>query len=318
MADVGCAGIIVADTICGPIPRLPHEGELLAVPPMPMKVGGCAANVAIDLAKQGVDAEVCGCVGNDAAADVLLQVLHAASVGCGQVRRIESHPTSQSIFLIVQGQDRRFLHSFGANAAFEAGQIRREWIDGLKVFYLGGLFAMPALRVDELAETLRYCRERGIATVVDVVVPHGYSGMGELAPLLPHIDYFLPNDDEAGPLTGRADVDEQIDVFLGHGARTVIVTCGAAGAAAASGPRRWRAEAYRCETIDPSGSGDAFAAGVVLGVLRQWDMAQTLRFAAALGASATMAIGTTDGVFDSTQAQAFLTDHPLRVTESTR
>ena len=60
---VGCAGIIVADTICGPIAQLPAEGQLTIVDEMPTKIGGCAANVAVDLAKQGVDAELVGCVG---------------------------------------------------------------------------------------------------------------------------------------------------------------------------------------------------------------------------------------------------------------
>ena len=74
--------------------------------------------------------------------------------------------------------------------------------------------------------------------------------------------------------------------------------------------------AYRVDSIDPSGSGDAFAAGVVTGILRQWDMAKTLRYAAALGASATTAIGTTDGVFTAEQAQAFIEQHPLTVNGS--
>ncbi len=31
MADVGCAGILVADTFCGQMKRLPLEGELLSL-----------------------------------------------------------------------------------------------------------------------------------------------------------------------------------------------------------------------------------------------------------------------------------------------
>jgi sugar/nucleoside kinase (ribokinase family) len=313
MADVGCAGIIVADTICGPIPRLPRSGELLAVDHMPLKIGGCASNVAVDLAKQGIDVEVCGCVGADAPAEAVLQMLGAAGVDCGQVRRLETHPTSQTVILLVEGDDRRFLHSFGANAAFSVGQIRREWIDGLKVFYLGGLFVMPGIIAEELADLLRYCRQRGVATVVDVVVPHTHSGMEDLKPLLPHIDYFLPNDDEAERLTGHAEVPRQLEAFLRHGARTVIITCGPDGAVAASSRETWKAGIYRVNCIDPSGSGDAFDAGIITGILRGWDMPQTLRYAAALGASATTALGTTDGVFTAQQAQAFVEKHPLNV-----
>ena len=50
--------------------------------------------------------------------------------------------------------------------------------------------------------------------------------------------------------------------------------------------------------------------GVITGILRHWDMAETLRYAAVLGASATTAIGTTDGVFTAEQARAFLAERP--------
>ena len=297
----------MADTFCGPMKRLPRAGELLALEQMPSKAGGCAANVAIDLTKQGFAVDVCGCVGADSSAEVLLQSLIAAGVGCGQVRRLDSHPTSKTVIVLVEGEDRRYLHVFGANAAFNIGQIPRAWIDGLRVFYLGGLFVMPAVDTGELAELLAYCRGRGIRTVVNVVVPHDYSGMKELAPILPHVDYFLPNDDEAQRLTGHADPERQIDALLGHGAQTVIVTRGNEGSIAGSGSKRWQAGAYHVDSIDPTGAGDAFAAGVITGILRGWDLGLSLRYAAALGASATTAIGTTDGVFTVEAGQAFST-----------
>jgi sugar/nucleoside kinase (ribokinase family) len=316
MIDVGCAGILVADTFCGPMKRLPHPGELLALAEMPSKAGGCAANVAIDLAKQGFAVDVCGCVGADPSAEVLLQPLSAAGAGCRQVRRLDSHPTSKTVIVLVEGEDRRYLHVFGANAAFNIGQIPRAWIDSLRVFYLGGLLVMPAVDSTELAELLAYCRGRGIRTVVDVVVPHDYSGMKELAPILPHVDYFLPNDDEAQRLTGEADPERQIGALLKHGTKNVIVTRGNEGSIAGSGSKRWQAGTYHVDSIDPTGAGDAFAAGVITGILRGWDMGQSLRYGAALGASATMAIGTTDGVFTAEAGEAYIDRHPLAVAES--
>ncbi len=316
MADVGCAGILVADTFCGPMKRLPMEGELLAIDHMPSKAGGCAANVAIDLARQQIATEVCGCVGTDSSAEVVLQSLQAAGVGCRRVERLDAQPTGKTVILLVEGQDRRYIHVFGANAAFGVRQIPRDWVDSLKVFYLGGLFAMPAICTDELAELLGYCQKREIVTVVDVVVPQDHSGMDGLRPLLPYIDYFLPNDDESRRLTGASDIQQQIDAFLSHGARNVIITRGREGSVAANDSERWQAEAYPANSVDPSGSGDAFAAGIITGIVRRWDLAQTLRYAAALGASATTAIGTTDGVFTAEQAQAFLEKHPLPVIHS--
>ena len=54
MPDVGCAGMLVEDTFCGPVPALPPAGSLTALADLPTKAGGCAANVAIGLAKQAI------------------------------------------------------------------------------------------------------------------------------------------------------------------------------------------------------------------------------------------------------------------------
>ena len=78
------------------------------------------------------------------------------------------------MILLVGGDDRRFIHAFGANAEFTVGHIRREWLDGLRVFYLGGLFVMPGVKTDELVDLLGFCRRSGIVSVVTVVVPEPF------------------------------------------------------------------------------------------------------------------------------------------------
>ncbi|OHB84066.1 MAG: hypothetical protein A2V98_12090 [Planctomycetes bacterium RBG_16_64_12] len=129
------------------------------------------------------------------------------------------------------------------------------------------------------------------------------------------MDYFLPNEDEAQRLTGFSDRQRQVEAFLRHGVHTVVITCGATGALAARGQQRWHGQAHQVQSIDPSGSGDAFAAGIVLGAVRGWETAHTLQYAAVLGASATMAIGTTDAVFTAEEARRFLDQHPLPVLQ---
>ena len=61
--DVLCAGIIVADHVSSPISHLPAAGELVLADQLLLTIGGCAANVAVDLVKLGVSAGVAGCVG---------------------------------------------------------------------------------------------------------------------------------------------------------------------------------------------------------------------------------------------------------------
>jgi len=79
--------------------------------------------------------------------------------------------------------------------------------------------------------------------------------------------------------------------------------------------RARRARPSSLAVVDPSGCGDAFAAGVVTGIVREWDMPRLLRYAAALGASAIRAVGTTDGVFLADEAEAFIAGRKLPMEE---
>lgn len=209
MPEVGCAGILVEDTFCGPLVALPPEGALAVLEDMPVKAGGCAANVAIDLAKQGIAADVVGCVGRDGAAEVLLRTFETQGVGCSRVVSLDGYRTSKTVILLIEGQDRRYLHVVGANRAFTVDHIPREWLSQLKVFYLGGLFALPGIDVDDLAALLEFCRTAKVVTVVDVVAPQNVRGMTQLKPLLPLIDVFVPNEDEARASTGLTDPFDQ-------------------------------------------------------------------------------------------------------------
>jgi sugar/nucleoside kinase (ribokinase family) len=128
------------------------------------------------------------------------------------------------------------------------------------------------------------------------------------------MDFFLPNDDEAKAMTGLSDPVEQLHAFLEWGAHTVIITKGKRGVVAGRGQEFWHAGIYEMsQAVDPSGCGDAFAAGVVTGIVRGWDLSATIRYASALGASAIRALGTTDGVFTAAQAEEFIAANRLDV-----
>lgn len=316
MAQVGCAGILVKDTFCGPLQALPRPGELVAVDTIKTKAGGCAANVAIDLRKQDLTVDLVGCLGRDAAGETLVKELRAARVNCDQLVYTTEYPTSETVILLIAGEDRRYLHAFGANRAFTVSEIDRDWLAQLDVFYLGGLFALPGIVADELLTLLAFCREQRVVTVVDVVLPTNFKRAAEMKKLLPYIDWFLPNDAEAATLTGETDPLKAIGVFRQWGAHGLVVTLGERGAVGAVGDECWRCDAYQWQTIDPSGAGDAFASGLTVGIVNGWDFLRSLVYASALGASATQAVGTTDGVLTSAQAQQLITEQPVKVTRT--
>src|SRR5258708_13879331 len=201
MNRIGCGGILVKDTFCGPFPALPRPGELVAVDSIKTRAGGCAANVAIDLGKQDLAVDLVGCLGRDASGETLVKALQAAGVNCDRLIYTADYPTSETIILLVKGEDRRYIHTFGANQAFSVYHIDGDWFAGLDLFYLGGLFAMPGIQLDELLTLLHFCREQNVVTVVDVVLPAGFVYAPEVQKLLPYIDSLFPNDAEPAVVT---------------------------------------------------------------------------------------------------------------------
>src|SRR5205809_4585302 len=122
-AEVLGAGIMVADHVCAPIAHLPAAGELVMADNMLLTIGGCAANAAVDLAKMGVRAAVVGRVGADIFGKVVTEMLRTAGVDVSAITTSRTADTSQTLIVNVQGEDRRFIHTFGANAEFSAADI---------------------------------------------------------------------------------------------------------------------------------------------------------------------------------------------------
>lgn len=307
LASVVCAGVVVADVFLPLLPRLPEAGELVATEDFVVETGGCAANAGIALARLGVRPTVVAKVGHDLFGDFVRHELSAAGVDVSGIGRAAELGTSKTVIVPVSGDDRRYVHTFGANAALCAADIASAIVAPPDVLYVGGFLVLPALRQDELAAELRRVRQSGTRVVLDVVAPSGRElSLDDVAGVLPQVDYFVPNDDEAAALTGLRDPRSQVERLLELGAGTVIVTMGARGVVAGSMHGLIELPALHVEVVEPSGAGDAFAAGLVFGLLEGWDIARCLEFASMVGASACTRLGCTAGLPTRAEADTYL------------
>jgi sugar/nucleoside kinase (ribokinase family) len=314
--DVLCAGILVADLFVPPLPRLPEPGELQKVGAMPLAPGGCAVNAALDLVRLGLRVGVAGLVGRDLFGEFIRRdLLGRGLADASGIREIAEVPTSQTVILPVTGQDRRFIHSVGANAAFRVADVDRAAVARCRVLYVGGYGILPGFEARELGDLFAFARAKSVRTVLDVAGVAAGTGPAMLAPVLPHVDAFLPNDDEARLLTGETDPVRQARRFVDLGAITAVVTRGGDGLAVATRDGAWTAGAFAVDVVDASGSGDAFDAGFIVGLIEGWDLGRTLAFASAVGASCCTRLGTTAGVFTRAEAETFLASHPFTLKE---
>lgn len=316
MQPVDClsVGVVVADHLCTPIDKIPRAGELELCEALPLSIGGCAANMAMDLARVGESVGVIGAVGQDVFGRFVIQSLQAAGVETSDLRQLPHVGTAGTLIINVAGEDRRFIHARGANAVLSVADISLERVKQAKVLYVGGYLLLPEMeRPGELARLFAAARAAGVITVLDVVLfgPHEY--WSKLADVLPETDVFLPNDDEAAAITGLSDPLRAAERFLQAGARAVVITCGGRGTLLLSAKHRLHAQTYPTTFVGGTGAGDAFDAGYITGLLAGDDPSGCLRWGSALGASCVRSVSATDSVFTRPEAMAFMQQHELKI-----
>jgi sugar/nucleoside kinase (ribokinase family) len=305
-SDCLCTGIVVADHVCEPIDHLPQSGELVLTSRTSLAIGGCAANVAVDLARLGRRAGVVGRIGDDFFGRFVAEELAQTGVDVSHLTTTPGEATSCSMIVNVQGDDRRFIHSRGANQTLTGSEISRDMLRQTRAVYVGGYCLSDQPSPTTIAALFRAAGECGVKTILDVVIPRPADYWTFLEPVLPFTDVFLPNNDEAETITGEKDPLTQARRFRAAGAKSVIITCGGQGSVAAGPVGSFRSGRFPIAQVDATGSGDAFAAGYIHGLLEGADVAECVRIGSALGASCVRATGATTGVFNSRELADFL------------
>jgi sugar/nucleoside kinase (ribokinase family) len=290
--DVVCVGILVADVIARPVDELPSPGSLGLVEQLVLRSGGCAINTATALARLGLTAAVAGKVGSDPFGDFLLDTLDARGLDHRLILRDRAAPTSATVVLVSADGERTFLHLKGANAQLRTEELDRERLFSGRALHVAGALVLDALDGDPCAALLADARERGLLTSVDTV--WDASGRWErILPSLPHVDVFTPSLAEAQAISGESEVEAAARRLEDAGAAHVVVKLGADGCyVAGSG----RVDPVRVDAVDGTGAGDAFAAGLLYGLLAGWPIERAARLANAAGALATTAVGASEGV----------------------
>ena len=311
--DCLCAGIVVADSVCQPLAKMPPPGTLARTERVEFTIGGCAANVAVDMAKLGLSVGVSGRVGDDVFGREVRDRLVAASVECSGLVLSPTAPTSSTFVLNVRGEDRRFIHCVGANAEYDGRQVTAETTRAAKVLYVGGFGLLEALTPESVVRMFRLAREANVTTILDVVLPETGSLAGWIEAVAPWTDYFFPNNDEAERLCGETDPVRQARHFRDLGVREVVITCGSRGSLLLGPNGQLELGIYPVEAMDATGTGDAFVSGFVFGLLRGASTAECLRLGTAMGASCVRSMGATTGVFSARELLAYVETHLLPV-----
>jgi sugar/nucleoside kinase (ribokinase family) len=302
--DVVCLGILVADAIARPVGELPERGSLGLVEEISLHGGGCALNTASALVRLGLSAGAAGKVGDDPLGGFLLALLDERGVGRDGVLTDPAVATSASIVLVDSSGERTFLHLPGASASLRAEELDRSYLFSGRCLHLAGALVMEALDGEPGARLLAEVRSRGLMTSLDTV--WDATGRWErVLPALPHVDLFAPSLAEGRAITGEEEPAAIASSLRERGVGAVVLKCGASGCYASGDGVEGALRAFPVTAVDGTGAGDAFVAGLLYGRLAGWSLERSARFANAVGALATTAVGAVEGVRGLEETLAF-------------
>src|SRR5437660_2193320 len=205
--------------------------------------------------------------------------------------------TSYTDVMTEQAHGRRtFFHARGANALWRGDDLNFSRSKP-RLFHLGYLLLLDALDQPDsrygtrAARLLAGAQAAGVKTSVDVVSEDGDRFARIVCPALKHVDYCILNEIEAGKTTGfkTRSAEGLLDIvalkhaagaLLQHGVRELVVIHFPEGAFART---RMGEDAWQSSLKLPAdyiagmaGAGDAFCAGVLLGLHENWDLKRCL------------------------------------------
>jgi ribokinase len=284
-------GDLVTDILVAPAGPLAVGSDTPAT--ITVRGGGQAANTAAWLAYGGSAVTLVAAVGDDAPGRERVAELTAAGVDCAV--RAHSGAATGSIIVLTSSTERTMITDRGAALLLDPSSVTAAVEAAPEAVHLH-LSGYPLLheqsRVAGLA-ALRAARERGLTTSVDAAsaAPLRLLGAQAFLDLVRGTDLLLVNSAEAEVLAGSRSPVEQ-SAALARTARNAVVKLGQDGAVwhGRDGAARW-SPAAAVPMTDPTGAGDAFAAGLIAAWTTGARPAEALAAGAALGAAAVTALG---------------------------
>jgi sugar/nucleoside kinase (ribokinase family) len=262
-------------------------------------IGGCAANAAVAFARLGVAASVAGRIGADPLGRLVRQALEAERVGTEFLLNTPSAATAINTALVSRQGERSFFVFPGACARLIPADLPDSVLGQFDHLHLAAIGALPGLAGSAAAEVAHRARGLGLTVSLDITLNPPRDSVADIAPVLPHVDLFLPNAAEARAVLGDGEIDDLLARGLAAGVRVVGIKQGELGCSLATAAQRVHLAAFGVPAIDTVGAGDAWAAALVAGWHEGWPLDEIGRFANAAGALCTLAVGGTAGMADA-------------------
>lgn len=308
---VATAGLHIVDILGRHVETIPEGQGVELIEEIRMTVAGTAAATAVDLAKLGVQVKTFGVIGQDELGTWLQSKMNSVGIDTSGLTAVATHPTSATILPIRPNGQRPALHVQGSNALLAAEHVPIASLTGAQVLHVGGSCLLPLLDGQPTAQLLRAARAADIVTTLDLIGMPDADHEEIFGPCFSHIDYFLPNDEDALLISGTTSIRAAAKWFAGRGVGASLISLGPDGVLVTIGSTDGTiVPAYDVDVIDTTGCGDAFSAGFIAGLVEGREPLAAAELGVAAGSFVATGLGSDAGISDRASLDEFMASTP--------
>jgi len=303
--------------------------SLAEVPAFLPKPGGAPANVAVCAKRLGVSSAFIGKVGDEAFGHFLAHTLAAEGVETrGMV--FDDYARTTMAFIAMKDENHPefvFYRNPGADTQLRPEELDADLLRNSKAFHFGSLsLNVEPARSATIAAIEHAHQGEGIVSFDVNYRPTLWSSPDEAVEVtktvVSKVDVVKVNEDEVALLSGQEKVEideaslaEASRLIVEQGPTLVVVTLGPHGSYFRTENAGGFAPGFHVNAIDAVGAGDAFIAGMLTRLVQadNWlspdYLKESLRFANAVGALATLTQGTIPAMPTLAAVEEFLSEN---------
>lgn len=239
--------------------------------------GGTVANVAVGSSKLGLNTAFIGRLGHDEFGYFLRDIFKDNDVDISQIQYDHNCRTGLAFVSVPSPIEREFVfyRNPSADMMLDPDRLNKSFLENTKIFHFGplSLNAEPSRSATYKAiEIVK--NKKNILITYDPSLRLGLwkskrEARKELSKPIEYVNVIKVNDDELYFLTQEGKIEKGINKILSMGPQLCIVTLGEKGCIYGTNNYRGNLDTFMVNTIDSTGCGDSFVAGLLKGLIEE-------------------------------------------------
>ncbi len=274
--------------------------------------GGAPSNYAVACSRLGVKTALLTRISQDAFGDFLMETLKKEKVDTSFIIRTPQKTTLAVVALNREGKpDFNFYRENTADTNVVKEDMKADTFKNAKIFHFCSLSLLVEPVRSALIHALETAKENGLTVSFDPNLRADLMKEDTLAwvkKALYFTNVLLPSEDEMYLIAGKKDLDRAAKIITDtYGIDKIVVTRGEKGAALyEKGNKKLSLKGFKVKVVDTTGAGDAFSAGIGVGLLKKYKGLELLRFANAVAAISVQKLGAISSLPKLKEVERFL------------